>query len=647
MSTGTFTGPLHAAFAPVRAQAALRELLRPADSALPVPPATERSVWAEEGSADRPTRQALREQAAAERSNPWPTPLASTAARVHLDGDRDQHEQLVFARSRRLTRAVVAAATTPEPGWIDAVADGLWQLCEQSTWCWPAHDDSARRRGRVLTDVTDPVLDLGAAEVAAQLAWTDHLLGAALDDRYPGLRERLRLETRRRVLDPFVARRDWHWLGLDGDVHNWNPWIHSQVLVSALRMLDGPDQAALRADVVDLVIEGLDRFVAALPADGAIDEGYSYWWNGAGRALEAVELLAHATGGRLDALGRHDDGAPLVPALHATVAFPHRMHLGGEWYVNVADGVARPWREQAWAVLHRAARRAGDEDALAHAASHRTDGAAVADDGDGLGRLLQALVDPTWSAARGRSPLPGTVRLDSVQIVLARESPGSARGLTLAVKGGHDAEAHNHCDVGSFVVASDGVPVVVDPGRPTYTAQTFGPDRYTIWTMRSAWHNLPTVAGVEQGVGAEFRARDVEVSDGGTTVAMDLAAAYPVDDLTAWRRTARIDRDAGTVVVHDAWELETATTAEAATTVHLVLAGEVRLEPGAAVVVPLEGATALRLTWDPAVPATTVRRDLGDPMLSRVWGDHLTRLDLDVGGRRRLTVTAAPTPAPA
>ena len=51
---------------------------------------------------------------------------------------------------------------------------------------------------------------------------------------------------------------------------------------------------------------------AVLPEDGAIDEGYAYWWNGACRALEALDVLRHATGGALD--------ASAVPALAPTGA---------------------------------------------------------------------------------------------------------------------------------------------------------------------------------------------------------------------------------------------------------------------------------------------------------------------------------------
>jgi len=107
----------------------------------------------------------------------------------------------------------------------------------------------------VVPSATDPFLDLGAGEVVGQLAWVDHLLATQLDERFPGLRSRIRHEAWVRVLEPFAGRRDWHWLGLDGDVHNWNPWIHGNVLVAALRLVHDP---APRAQLVALVIEGID-----------------------------------------------------------------------------------------------------------------------------------------------------------------------------------------------------------------------------------------------------------------------------------------------------------------------------------------------------------------------------------------------------
>ena len=651
--TQPFRGPLTAVFEEQALAASgdlgrvLPAMLLPADLCLPVPPASERDVWsAAAGGADRATLTDLVTRADHDLALGWPTPLASAAARVHRDGNRDVWEAAAFARQHRLSRAAVAAAVTLDERWIDEVADGIVLLCEQSSWCWPAHDDTRRAHGAILATVTDPFLDLGAGEVVGQLAWIDHLLADQLDERYPGLRVRMRHEARVRVLGPFVNRRDWHWLGLDGDVHNWSPWIQGNVLVAALRFLDAPTEQAERARVVGLVIEGIDRYVAALPADGAIDEGYSYWWNGACRALEALDILTAATGGRLDA-------AAAIPALRETVAFPHRMHLGGAWYVNHADGQARPSADQPWHSLFRAAQRVGDPAALAHAASHRQAGRPVASEAEGLGRLLRGLTDPAWMAAgdadRATSPLPGDVWLESVEVFVARERSGSAAGLTVAAKGGSNDEHHNHNDVGSFLVASDGVPVIVDAGRPTYTLATFGPDRYSTWAMQSTWHNVPEVRGVAQPAGRQYAAAGV-VADLGAdraSLALDLAAVYPAPGLVSWRRTVQLDRGRALVTITDAWTLDpweqdaASAGGEPATSVRLLLAGDVVLGDGTALISPLDGAPAVRLRWPRQIPAILTMRPLDDPMLSDVWGKSLTRLDLDVTGRDTISVTVA------
>ncbi len=232
----------------------------------------------------------------------------------------------------------------------------------------------------------------------------------------------------------------------------------------------------------------------------------------------------------------------------------------------------------------------------------------------------------------GRSPLPRDVWLGSTQVLLARSQAGSSRGLTLAAKAGHNGEHHNHNDVGEVVVALNGVPVVVDAGRPTYTAQTFGPDRYSIWTMQSTWHNVPEVRGAAQAAGAAHGARDVAVvvDDAGASLRADIAAAYPRAELAQWWRTSRLDRATGAVTVSDEWRLTGGSAAGATTSVHLLLAGTVRTGSGEAEVDALGGAGTAVLTWEPAVPCVVTERHLDDPMLADVWGDRLTLLALDV-----------------
>jgi hypothetical protein len=674
--------PLADAWGSAASAGALRQALAGARDRLTVRPSSERGPWQ---AIPEQVVAGLAAQATAEQGAPWPQPLVSHYARYFRDGNRTAYEGLVAARQHRLTRAVVMAAldgrdlpygarlsapaNQPAPAgkadgvsvWLDDVIDGAYLLCEQSSWSWAAHDDVRDRRGHVVPDRSRPFLDLGAGEVAAQLAWLDLVLGEALDMRAPGLRGRIREEVLERVVMPFLERQDWHWLGLDGDVHNWNPWIHSNILAAAIILLQEPgvQEPGVQSATVARCVEGLDRFLASVPADGAIDEGFAYWWNGAGRALEALALLEDATGGALDGD---------LPVIRELVAFPHRMHLGHDWFLNVADGPARAAQNLPWDMLARWADRLGDDDAARHARAFQT---SQPDAASGLGRVLHTLLRPAARHAAGSdagsaagtaasvsTPLTAFTYLDSVQIMVAREKPGSSAGLTLAAKGGHNGEHHNHRDVGSVVVAVDGVPLLVDAGQPTYTAESFGPNRYAIRAMQSSWHSVPAPFGLEQGTGPEFRARLLQrPAAGKPRIVLDLGEAYGLGPASEWIRSAELDRPTSSVVITDRWSLADAPPGAGTPDVHIhyLMAGTVSLgAPGTATVSPAgipgagEGRCA-RLIWDPGSAALeTEEWDMDDPLLQGVWGARLTRLRFSMPAANRaagaftLTVEATP-----
>ncbi|RZU62539.1 heparinase II/III domain-containing protein [Zhihengliuella halotolerans] len=581
--------------------------------------------------------------ARADLSTSWPRPLARHFRRYHATGERMPYEQRVRDLQARLTRAAVMAwagseSGTPDSsdgGWLDEVADGVYLLCELSTWAWVAHDDAHEASGAVLPDTDRPYLDLGAGEIAAQLAWIDLLLGDALDQQVPGLRARMRLETRRRAVDPFLERLDWHWLGLDGDVHNWNPWIHGNLLTAALLM--EPDRER-RARIVARVIEGLDRYLAWLPADGAVDEGFSYWWDGAGRCLEALELLEQASGGRLVAD---------VPVLRSTLAFPRRLHLGGAFFVNAGDGAARAKDSIVWEVLLPWARRFGDAATAAHAEAMAAAAPAAPPSSAGIHRVLRRLATRAASAPHNApAPADGWDRIDSAQIAVARAS-----GVAASLKGGHNGEHHNHLDLGSVIVAVDGVPLVVDAGQPTYTAETFGPNRYRARAMQSLWHSTPAPGGLMQGIGSRYTARGAHAASAAASrESLELAGAYDLPAGSSWLRSLTVDPD-GRVEVIDEWEIPGGT-AET-TCVHLLLAGTVERHDGGARVSPrgipgTGGGRSLRLHWPSGAAAQFEDWELEDPLLAAVWGERLTRLTLDAGtdarshGRLRVSMEAQP-----
>src|ERR1039458_9780307 len=87
--------------------------------------------------------------------------------------------------------------------------------------------------------------------------------------------------------------------------------------------------------------------------------------------------------------------------------------------------------------------------------------------------------------------------------------------MYFAVLAANNGRSHSHNETGSYIIYQDGQPVAIDVGVEAYTAKTFSPERYTIWTMQSAYHNLPTIGGVMQHDGVKFQATDRKFDSNG------------------------------------------------------------------------------------------------------------------------------------
>lgn len=291
------------------------------------------------------------------------------------------------------------------------------------------------------------------------------------------------------MLAPYLARRGWWWLSKIA--HNWTGWIHQHLIAVALFLLDDEDDCSTRDAILTLPIARLDRCLTTLPADGGIHEGYSYFWNGACRLLEGIDLLVAVGGGLIE----HDCFAKME-VIGGLLRLPQRMDLGAGWFINVADGPARPPAEQPRDFLHRWDAACGPT-----MSPHRP----LSIEGAGrlrrrchssgsVGYSLRWAMTPGAVPLRSRCPpLPAETWLPDPQLLVARDHDGEASGLALAIMGGHNDEAYNHLDV----------------GLPTYIALSFRRRRCEIWAMNSSWHNLPDINGHGQGVGAKPRARKV------------------------------------------------------------------------------------------------------------------------------------------
>ncbi len=581
----------------------------------------------------------------------WPALPATLFLEFVRTGNRVHYEEEYFARRQTLLALLMGECADGKGRFLDDIINGIWVICEESFWGLPAHNfhpparflpsasSTSSPHNIGLPDTAYRIIDLFAAETGALLAWTWYLLKPVLTQTLPVVLDRIEREIQERLLEPYRTISDWRWLGSEASpANNWNPWIHSNLLAVTLLMESDTEQ---RTQTVSRILAGLDRFLAGYHSDGGCDEGPGYWDNAAGSLFDSLDLLYRASEGKLNAFG--------IPLIQEMGRFIMRTHIGGSWYVNFADAAARltPSGE----LIYRYGQRINDPLLMRQGAfivrnsvSSNTAITNLSDitEQDRLlissiyhyqrvpGRLLPALFETNKLVqADATPPLLLQTWLDGIEVLVTREQMGTEQGLFLAAKGGHNDESHNHNDIGSFLVALNGEPIILDIGVGIYTRQTFNEERYNIWTMRSSYHNVPLINGYEQQAGRAFRAQAVRctLTDDLAELALDLAEAYPADAaLLQWQRTLRLERKGkAKIVLKDVYRFAAAPQTLA---LHLMVRDSIQLaEPGR--LLCNTPTRPLEISYDSHLLQPQIERiEITDEKIAANWGQQIFRVIL-------------------
>lgn len=587
----------------------LLKALASRDAWKPFPRADDRPSW---DGLPEDTRKGLVEAGERQMDGGWPELPATLFLGYARDGNRSRYERVRGVRRDKLRDLVMAECAEGKGRFLDEIANGIWTTCEESFWGVPAHL-GMQRLGVGLPDIAEPVVDLFAAETGSLLAWIGYLLGPRLDNVSPMIRRRVRSEIDRRILTPCMERDDFWWMGLGPkpgrSLNNWTPWINSNWLACALFEERDPRR---RAAAVHRSMRSIDRFLAGYHDDGGCDEGPSYWGHAGGSLFDCLELLHSATGGAVDVYA--------VPLVREIGRYIYRAHIAGEYVIDFADASAKA--RLYGDLIYRYGKRIEDEKMQALGAWASAEwGSATG--GGSIGRQIAAIFNRTAIAsAKAAQPMVRDVWLPGIQVMAARLEEGSAKGLYVAAKGGHNAESHNHNDIGNFIVYAGGMPVIVDAGVETYTAKTFSSRRYEIWTMQSGYHNLPTIDGVMQSPGRQFAAKDLTYRANGSQVefALNIEAAYPKEaGIGKWRRSIVFDRSANEVRIVDRYNLQ-----KPARKVTLTLMTPCEVKPGNAGELDLGIA---RVLFDAKALTHSVEEiRIEDGRLKSSWGERLYRI---------------------
>lgn len=438
-------------------------------------------------------------------------------------GDRKAYEQVYFERRGRLAAVAMLALDSDTPHMVHALEEMLWAVCDEYTWCLPAH------LGTGEADQVGGNIDLFAAETVHMLAEIVVLHRHHLDAL---IVERILLEAERRIFTPlYREKRAYHWQTAE---HNWSAVCGGCCGMAAMLLLE--DHAML-LESTRQTIDCMKAFLSGYGEDGGCAEGIGYWVYGFGYFIYYAEMLLDYTEGALDLL----QGSKIA----AIAAFPLRIHLSGGTFVNYSDSSEH--EEIPSGLLSLLAGRFGMEVDLPLRIPRLTD--------DPCRRWAHLLRNVMWSdpAVYGRIHGETAERADGgfifqqLEWMVAKHAlhrPTNVQGemgrrcsdwgwiqAACSFKGGHNDEPHNHNDLGQVIIHCGGENILCDPGAGLYTQAYFAPGREQLFHISSAGHNVPLIGGCEQRSGREAEAKLLEFRlepDGSEMQAcFDLTHAYP------------------------------------------------------------------------------------------------------------------------
>jgi len=558
----------------------------------------------------------------------WPMTRASVFLDYVRNGNRIDFEQISFSRRNALAALVIGELIENKGRFTDDIVDGIWSICEETFWGVPAHL-IYQKRGHGLADVSDPVVDLFAAETASMLAWVFYLLGDKLDEVSPLIKERISFEVDRRIIKVIESDPQYRWMGYGRNItdtslsyaqksflqrrpNNWNPWISSNILTCIL-LLENNKQR--RADFVFRVFDILDNYIEPHPADGGCDEGTGYWGRAAASTFDCLDLVMMATDNKFNIFDE-----PLIKNMGEFIS---RAYIGNGYYLNFADAVSKT--NHSPMLVYRYGKAVNSQPMMEMGAflAIRNDFESVISQGFSLLRILPELYySKELLHASAKEPLIQDSWWPDIQLVVSRDRESSTQGLFLAAKGGHNQESHNHNDVGSFIVFKNGIPALIDIGAATYIKNYSGS-----WVKQSEYHNLlPVINGDGQHKGRKYSASNVRYSKKSKEVvfSQDISKTYSENTgIKKWERTFT-HRKGKSIVISDNYELDKQPDS---VWLPMILNSAPDISTKGLVIINNGKDEKLTIGYEPKqFEVESEKIPLKDEKISRIWGDTLYRL---------------------
>ena len=532
-----------------------------------------------------------------------------THNRGQSQGKADAH---IGANLMAIIDLFFAELATGQGRYMDQLMDGTFAMCEVTSWV-RSHHLSHQKSHRYFPEYDDNAIDLVAGDVGAVMAWVYYYFHEEFDKIEPEISRRLLHELDKRIMTPYLNDTHYGWKGDRFDpeknhLNNWTPWCSInclQVFALCEKDLDRFAKAAYMS------MESVDKYLNNIEGDGCCDEGPTYWYQGPAKNFEYLEFLKWVTGGKVDALGN--------PMIRRMGEYITTSTIGNGWVVNFSDASAKG-ADNALIIYNYG--KGVDSPLMKHYAAYALKGgpAPVMRDRFIIRMFYSLLVKDELEKETPELVFEPYTWYPETQICYMREKDG----FFVASKGGHNAQSHNHNDIGTVSLYYKAIPFLIDAGVGTYITKTFSSHRYEIWSMQANYHNVPMLNGIPEKEGRQYASRQATFDPKTMTFAVDFAGTYPAEAFVK-SMLRKVSLKNGKVTIKDSYSLSES---RQAADFNWLTWGDVDIETPGKVSITVQGET-VTLNYDgkklePVLE--TIVQD--DPPLRRVWGDKIYRVTL-------------------
>lgn len=544
----------------------------------------------------------------------WITIKATDYLTFERTGDRSTMENPYFRNERALCDLIMAEIAEGKGRFLDQIINGTFHFCEMTTWALAAHTDH-QPSGRVLPTMGTDVFDIFAGDIGTIMAWTHYFLGKEMDKVDPEISRRIRYEVKHRILDTIVDGPHIFWMvdkyepGMQ--IINWTSWSCFNALMCYMLIENDIDRLARG---VYRTMQIMDKYINYFQEDGACEEGPSYWDASPGKLYDYLQHLDYATAGKVNIFKE-----PIVRRMGEYIS---RAYIGNGWVVNFSDAPSHGGGNPSLA--YRFGKAVGSQELMSYGAFLEADrGPSPMPSGKDISRSLQTcLVREEFAQASAQRQTPATAWYPNTELCYIRDAKS---GFTFAAKGGYYIGGHYHCDLGSFILYKNNVPMFIDLGAGTYTRAYFREElRYDYRVVQSDYHTVPKVNGFMQGHSNEYRTASASFNERSKTFTTDLATAYPSEaGINQWLRTYTLKN--GVLKINDKFSLKDA---KVANELNFMTWGKVDGSKPGIVTIQVED-QKLTFTYDTKTFNCEVEKaDLQDPKVHKAWNDSIYRIRL-------------------